>query len=86
MENPRPILWNFDGLYGWIDKTIVANEIQFVEDKIKVGLGISKIQRDYITLCFSWDQVIELPQGVGEALEKYNGNDKKTTGDRITET
>jgi len=70
MKNSRPILWNFDGLYGWIDKTIVANEIQLFEDKEK-----AKHEPTPTVLCFSWDQVIELPQDVGKALEKYNGKE-----------
>jgi len=44
METPRPILWNREGLYGWISIIQMRNAVRIAKDKIKAA------DNNYVTL------------------------------------
>lgn len=60
VKNPVPILWNLDGLYGWIPIEIVRNEISFWQ--------LPNYQAKQLK--FSWQQTYRLQQDVGRMLEE----------------
>ena len=65
VKNPVPILWNLEGLYGWIPIEIVKNEVTTWSELSKRlwgdKLGFPK---------FTWHQVYRLRQDVGKMLEE----------------
>ena len=65
IKNPVPILWNLEGMYGWIPIGIVRNEINDWTDFIKEN------QEFYSgSIIFTWHQTYRLRQDVGRMLEE----------------
>lgn len=62
IENPIPILWNCDGVYGWVPVEIVKNETQAY--KIR-----QKLKHSFNSLNFTWQQAYRLRPDVGKMLE-----------------
>ncbi len=80
IDNPRPVLWCNEGLYGMIPKEVVQNDIGALIKRNKI------FERSYYPpkteLLFAWSSVIEIPQETGRALEKYNeGSDVRESID-----
>jgi len=65
IKNPVPILWNLEGLYGWIPIEIVKNEINAWKELDKRLWGG---MRGYPK--FSLHQTYRLRQDVGRMLEE----------------
>ncbi|UCE06520.1 MAG: hypothetical protein JSW07_00310 [bacterium] len=63
VKNPVPILWNLEGLYGWVPVEIVKNEVQNFLDWSKKPVGL------YV-FSFKWQQTYRLRQDVGRMLEE----------------
>jgi len=64
VKNPTPILWNHQGMYGWIPIEVIKNEIQQAFDN-------KKIYSDSVLfeLHFTWQQTYRLRPDVGKMLE-----------------
>jgi len=67
VKNPIPILWFNEGIYGWIPVKVVKNEIIHYVDNIKLRQGSITISE----LRFTWDQVQQLPNDIGEILMAF---------------
>ena len=65
IKNPVPILWNLDGMYGWIPIEIVRNGINAWADFIKENQGFYSG-----SIIFTWHQTYRLRQDVGRMLEE----------------
>jgi len=65
VKNPIPILWNFNGIYGWIPVEIIINEIErfLYNEKVCPGLAPAK-------LYFNWHQTYRLRPDIGKMLEE----------------
>ena len=64
IKNPIPILWNLEGMYGWIPVEIVKNEISVWNELNKQLRSIGTYPK------FSWHQTYRLRQDVGRMLEE----------------
>jgi len=61
-----PILWNLEGLYGWIPIEAVKNEVNQLEHKwCLLPKENSQIEKLHLT----WQQAYRLRQDVGRMLE-----------------
>jgi len=67
-ENPVPILWNYQGIYGWIPVEIVKNEIQNWENIHRRFHPDEKSNRSCLE--FNWQQAHRLRPDVGKMLEE----------------
>jgi len=65
IKNPVPILWNLEGMYGWVPIEIVRNEINDWTDFIKENQGFYSG-----SIIFTWHQTYRLRQDVGKMLEE----------------
>lgn len=70
VKNPIPILWNLEGLYGWIPIEIVRNEAQAYESRQKLKEGVDYGTTSFDSLKFNWQQTYRLRQDVGRILEE----------------
>ena len=53
MANPRPILWNREGLYSWIPAVRVRNSVGLLKDEAiskKNNNDLSPLQLEYTTI------------------------------------
>jgi len=66
VKNPVPVLWNHNGIYGWIPVEVIKNEISVVDDIIK----LDSCKAPIIQLRFIWQQAHRLRPDVGKILEK----------------
>ncbi len=64
VKNPVPILWNLDGLYGWIPVEVVKNEVSIWKELDKTYWG-----KEVGRMKFTWQQTYRLRQDVGRMLE-----------------
>jgi len=73
IKNPIPILWNLDGLYGWIPIEIVRNTTSTWVDFARENRGFysGSIQ-------FTWHQAYRLRQDVGRMLEQLNQSNSQS--------
>ena len=67
VKNPIPILWNYDGIYGWIPVEIVKNELKHIED-VWATMPAGTNFPDKIK--FTWQQAHRLRPDVGKILEE----------------
>jgi len=67
IKNPIPILWNLEGMYGWIPVEVVKNEISRIENMWCL-MPAGFIQHDELKL--TWHQTYQLRQDVGRLLEE----------------
>jgi len=70
VENPRPILWNREGLYGWVSITQMRNTIRTAKDAIKIAknnhLTVSHIIR------MKWDVITPTAEAPAQAIEEMS--------------
>lgn len=66
IKNPIPILWNFNGIYGWIPAEVIKNEVSVIDDIIK----LDSCKTPIIQLKFNWQQAYRLRPDVGKMLEE----------------
>jgi len=64
IKNPVPILWNLEGLYGWVPVEIVKNATSHWTDFAKENEAYSG------NIEFTWQQAYRLRQDVGRILEE----------------
>jgi hypothetical protein len=64
IKNPIPILWNYQGVYGWIPIEIVKNEVSHFNNMAK-NHSVTIMQ-----LWFNWQQAYRLRPDVGKMLEE----------------
>lgn len=67
VDNPRPVLWCNDGLYGMIPKERIQNAVSTLKD-------VGHLARKLSSFGFTWGDVVEIPQETGRAMEQYNGH------------
>jgi len=75
INNPIPILWNFDGIYGWVPIEVVKNEVKQHQDKLKLKQNAGYGTISFNNLKFTWHQAHRLRPDVGKMLEEL-ANDR----------
>lgn len=71
IENPRPILYGFKGLYTWININQVKNAIRRCKDEVLRAKNNEVLYTPHIT--FKWNRNVtdvHLAEAVKELLEK----------------
>jgi hypothetical protein len=73
IKNPVPILWNHQGIYGWIPIETVKNEINhFIESLKTSNFNIVPGSTFILSgkLKFTWQQAYRLRPDIGKMLEE----------------
>lgn len=69
MKKPRPILWNREGLYGWISIIKVRNAIRIAEDRIKTAINNYTLPSKMV---YVWNVKDSIPESVAQAIEEMS--------------
>jgi len=68
IKEPKPILWDREGLHGWIPVEMVRNAIMHLQDLLKLPVERTK------HIVFVWGEAIVLPQSTGRCLVHYHSD------------
>ena len=73
MANPRPILWNREGLYSWIPAVRVRNSVNILKDEViskKNNNDLTALQLVYTAV--STKQLIGANKELAQAIEEMS--------------
>ena len=82
LQQPRPILWNNDGLYCWISAVRVVNLVSVIKDKQKHAEANDLLYNPEFRLV--WNDGMLSKNGsakeMAQAIEEMNSRHKRTRG------
>ena len=70
IKNPRPILWNREGSYGWISAVRIRNAIRRRTDSIKAADNNYDTKPQWLK--FNWNETTRATEHLAQAIEEMS--------------